>query len=358
MTKVILKLVAFFGVCLVFTGWLVFTIGNVRLFSHTYEVSATFDDVTGLLVNDNVKVAGVRVGKVTGIEIEKGRARVTFTVDDDVKVPTDSTAAVRWRNLLGQRYLYVYPGKASTTVEDGAHLERTQSVIDLGELFNRLGPIVQAVEPEKVNAFLDTIVAALDGNETKLQEAFSDLATLTEGLASRDEAIGRLIENSATVTEAINARDQQIRTILDNLVEVATTFNEHTDVLEGATVELGRFSDSFGTLLANNRGQLDATVANLDKIVAVVREKLPTLDHTLGALDEGLYAMFRSSMYGEWLNQTIPCGAIGANKEFHFNEPCVTGGEDGQTPASGSSVATNGAPGLAALFGSLSGASR
>ena len=355
MTKVILKLVAFFGVCLLSTAWLVFTIGNVRLFSHNYELTATFDDVTGLLVNDNVKVAGVRVGKVTGIQIEKGRAKVTFTVDDDVKVPTDSTAAVRWRNLLGQRYLYVYPGEASTTAEDGGHLDRTQAVIDLGELFNRLGPIVQAVEPEKVNAFLDTIVAALDGNEIKLQQAFADLSTLTEGLASRDEAIGRLIENSATVTEAINARDQQIRTILDNLVEVATTFNEHTDVLEGATVELGRFSNSFGTLLADNRGQLDNTIANLDKLVAVVREKLPTLDHTLGALDEGLYAMFRSSMYGEWLNQTIPCGAIGANKEFHVNEPCVTGAEEGQLSAS---VATNGAVGLEALFGSLSGGGR
>jgi phospholipid/cholesterol/gamma-HCH transport system substrate-binding protein len=350
MTKTLLKLIAFFGVCLLFTGWLAFTIGNIHLFQHNYELSAAFDDVTGLLRNDNVKVAGVPVGKVTGISIEKGKAKVTFTVKDGVKVPSDSKAAVRWRNLLGQRYLYLYPGSASTVLADGDRVPETQSVVDLGELFNRLGPIVKALEPEKVNQFLDTITAALDGNETKLRQAVSDLATLTKGLASRDDAIGRLIENSNTVAGAIDARDAQIRTVLDNLLQVTTTFSEHADVLDQATVELSTFSRDFGTLLDNNRGQIDNTIANLRTIVDLVREKLPVVDRALGNLDEGTQAIFRSAMYGEWLNQTIPCGKIGP---VAVDAACIKGAQD--VPLSASPTGANGAAGLSQLFGSVAG---
>src|SRR5687767_14741142 len=119
MIRTVIKLAIFFAVCLVFTAYLAFTIGNIHLFQDTYSLSASFDDVTGLLPNDNVKVAGVVVGKVTGVKLRQGKAQVKFSVKDSVKIPEDSTAAVRWRNLLGQRYVYVYPGSAPTVLRSG-----------------------------------------------------------------------------------------------------------------------------------------------------------------------------------------------------------------------------------------------
>src|SRR5262249_31141495 len=95
MKGTVAKLVAFVVVCLIFTSYLAFTIGNIHLFRKTYKLSAHFDDVSGLLPDDNVKVAGVVVGKVSGIKIDKGRARVTFTVKNDLRLPSDTEAAVR-----------------------------------------------------------------------------------------------------------------------------------------------------------------------------------------------------------------------------------------------------------------------
>ena len=91
---VIVKLLLFFAVCTLLTAYLAFTIGNIHLFRHTYKLSGTFDDATGLLADDNVKVAGVVVGKVTKVSIDQGKARVTFTVRSGTKLPTDSTAAI------------------------------------------------------------------------------------------------------------------------------------------------------------------------------------------------------------------------------------------------------------------------
>src|SRR3546814_9982235 len=91
---------------------------------------------------DNVKVAGVVVGKVTSVSTDDGQAVVSMQIDDDhADLPKDSSAAIRWRNLIGQRYVYLYPGDSAEALQDGSTIERTTSVVDLGELFNRLGPI-------------------------------------------------------------------------------------------------------------------------------------------------------------------------------------------------------------------------
>jgi phospholipid/cholesterol/gamma-HCH transport system substrate-binding protein len=274
------------------------------------------------------------------VKVDRGRAVVTFNVDDDVKVPSDSTAVVRWRNLLGQRYVYLVPGEASTTLQDGDVVEETESVVQLGELFNRLGPIVAAIDPAKVNEFLDNIVQALDGNQDQVRSAIDDLAVLARELGQRDEQIGRLIENLNTVAGTIASREEQISTMLDNLVLISQTFSDNTEILDAAIGEMGDFSDDFGFLLENNRNEIDRLVGNLTEIIRVVRSKLDTLDRAVPRLDDAAARIFNSSRYGEWLNQVIPCA------ETHPPEdpavPCAedASGVEGGSPTAGASAAT------------------
>ncbi len=326
MTRVAVKFGVFAAVCLAITAWLAMTIGNIRLFESTYEVRATFDDVTGLIVDDNVKVAGVVVGKVTKIEIDRGRADVTFTVNDHVRLPSDSTAAIRWRNLIGQRYLYVYPGTAATVLEPGARLERTISVVDLGELFNRLGPIVAAIDPAQVNDFLDTVTLALEGNEDQVRATLADLATLASTLGERDAALGRLVGNLDTVAGTIAQRDRQIRTVLDNLVEITSAFSDNTGVVEAALDELGPFSERLATLLAGNRGEIDRSLLHLVAVLDVVEGRLGPLEQAVAGLDTASAAVFRAGRHGEWLNQVIPCFELGPPES---EPPACAYGEDG-----------------------------
>ncbi|MCU1448181.1 MAG: virulence factor Mce family protein [Acidimicrobiales bacterium] len=352
MVQTIIKLVAFFAVCAVFTAYLAFTIGNIHLFEHTYTLTAKFDDATGLLPDDNVKVAGVVVGKVKGVKIDQGRADVSFNVKQSVKVPTDSTIAIRWRNLIGQRYLYLYPGTAATVLKGGETVAKTRSVVDVGELFNRLGPIIKAIDPKEVNTFLDAIVQALDGNGDKIRQSIDSLAVVAQSLGARDQAIGRLVDNVNTVAGAINDRDAQIRTVLDNLVLISQTFSQNTDVLNTAVTQLGDFSDNFGSLLANNQVQIDRIISSLNAVVSEVKVKLPVVDSILGGLDEAAKRLFTSSRYGEWLNQVIPCGALlnipSSGPVVPVNDPCVTG--SGSTSAAGSqSQAASQTRGVAAL---------
>jgi len=308
-----IKFGIFVLVCLSFTTYLAFTIGNISIrdpFARDYyTLHADFDDVTGLLVNDNVKIAGVVVGKVTSVSVVDGRARVSFTVKKDVNLGHDTTAAIRWRNLIGQRYVYLYPGEDTVTkLQNGDNIGATQSVVDLGELFNRLGPIVSAIDEKQVNDFLDTITQALDGNQDKLGKAIDDLSVLMKGLGSRDQAIGRLVENLNTVTGVITNRDQQIRVMLDNLVLISSTFSANTDTLDTALREFGDFSANLHEILANNSAEVDRIISNLALISTdTISPKLTELDSALKGVDAASRAIFDSSRLGEWLNEAILC---------------------------------------------------
>lgn len=336
MIRTAVKFAVFSAVCLFLTAWLAFVIGNREfddpLGRDAFSLTARFDDVTGLLPNDEVKIAGVEVGKVTGITTDGGRALVSFRVDNAYRdrLPIDTTASIRWRNLIGQRFLYLVPGRASTMLEPGdeicAELGEavgctTDSVANLGDLFNKLGPIVAALDEGKVNEFLEAVTQALEGNTDSLGTILHDLATVTEGLASRDAAIASLIEDVNVVAGTVAARDQQIRTLIDNLAVLAQTFSDNTSVVDQALQEFSSFSTDLATLVETNRQQIDRIVANLDDTVQTeVMPRLAALQGALDGLDEFARAVFNAGRNGEWLNQDILCADLGPPPP---GQPCL-----------------------------------
>ena len=152
----LVKVIVFAIVSAAFTIGLAVKIGNLKLFHPQYSLNAVFQDASGVFKGDAVKLAGVDVGRVGGTKIDNGHAVVTFSLDKDVRLTTDSVVALRWRNVLGLRFLYVYPGNDSGRVlKDGdtIPLSHTQDAADLGQFLNQLGPILKAIDPNKANAF-------------------------------------------------------------------------------------------------------------------------------------------------------------------------------------------------------------
>jgi phospholipid/cholesterol/gamma-HCH transport system substrate-binding protein len=365
-----LKLLAFVTVCAVFTVYLAFTIGNVRIshlwfFHRDYTLSANFDDVSGLNVGDDVKVAGVIVGKVTSINAVDGdpgtgagRARIGFAVHKTIRLPANTSASIRWRNLLGQRYLYLNPPDAARAVpvvlRGGDHIDpkNTVKVVDIGELFNRLGPIVTALNPGQVNQFIDAVSGALSGNEQNLSQALDNMAIITANLATHDDAIGRLIGNVDTVAATVNSRDQEIRTVLDNLVDIANTFSANTQIVDDAITNLGTVSTNLDRLLANNRSQIDRILININAVLGVVVGKLPNINATLAGFPLASQKLVALGNVGQFLALTAPCLSVQLLPGVDATVPCRTplNNPNAASPATG-----NGTRGINGLLGALAG---
>ena len=166
------KLLIFIVVTTLATGVLVITIGNLT-FAGTKDYKAEFVDATGVVKGDDIRIAGVKVGTVKDVEIvDRTRALVTFTVQDDTALTEATHAAIRYRNLVGQRYLSLTQevGDAGPLPEGGTiPVEQTSPALDLTVLFNGFKPLFQALSPDDINKLSYEIVQVFQGEGGTLE---------------------------------------------------------------------------------------------------------------------------------------------------------------------------------------------
>jgi phospholipid/cholesterol/gamma-HCH transport system substrate-binding protein len=300
----LLKFGVFAVVCLGFTAWLVIVIGNIS-FEPRAAYAAEFRDVQGLLVNDDVKIAGVTVGKVEQIEhVPGGTALVTFTVRDGIELPEDSTISIRWRNVMGLRFLYAEPGEDGPPArpEHVFPIERTRAPADLGSLLHRMAPFLQALEPELQNQILEAFSEALVGREDEVRSLIAQGAELTATIASRDAEIESLLTNSATVLDAYARREAQLRGLLDSFAEVSGTLAERNDELEAAIVALADGQEELRRFVDVNRGDIEGTIDALEDLTAVLSADHEGLSRSLETSPAGLVGYHLISRTGQWFN--------------------------------------------------------
>ena len=304
---VLVKVLAFTAVSAVFTVGLGVKIGNLRLFTDDYRLEAEFSDATGIFRGDAVKLAGVEVGRVMGAEIEEGKAIVSFVVDQSVRLPLDSTVAMRWRNVLGQRFLYLHPGRDDRVYRDGDRipLSRTQNAGDIGEFLNNLAPILQAIDPEKANAFLDAVNTALAGNEAAVQQLLANGNNLDTDLAAQDEDIQTLIESSDIVVSTYAGQDRTIRELLAEFDSLSASLESMTDDVNALLENFPELQLQLDRLLKENRANIDADLRLLDTVSGTLAANRGRLEDTLCTLPAGLAGYFQTTSWGEWFNVNI-----------------------------------------------------
>jgi phospholipid/cholesterol/gamma-HCH transport system substrate-binding protein len=303
----LVKVLIFAAFCLVLTVALGVKLANSRLFADTYNLSAEFEDATGVLKGDAVKLAGVDIGRVQSATMENGKAVVEFNLDKSVQLPVDSEVAIRWRNVLGQRYLYVYPGTEEKVFEEDALIssDQTRDVNDIGDFINRVGPILKAIDPEQANAFLDAVNTALSGNETQVRKLLDDGAKLAQTLGDEDEEIKGLITSADEVTGAYASQDEALGEIFDNLDDLGVVLRRRTQDINTLLVDFADVQDELRTLLVQNRGNIDSTIGGLEKTLGTLSDNKENLRQTLRSLPLGIMGYHQTSSWGEFFNVRI-----------------------------------------------------
>lgn len=275
------------------------------------ELTASFGDVAGLVEGDDVRLGGFPVGRVKDIQVVEGDAVVSFGVEDDVELPVDSTVAVRWRNLIGQRYLSVVPGTAAERLEDGDEVDRAEDVVDLGRVVNQLSPLAQAIGPEQVNRIMEALVVAFEGNEGAFDDLTADLASLAGALAERTTLLGQMQEDYATITEAIASRDQQIADMVTNLSAVSQTLDGTDQLVDRALYEFGRFAEGTEQLLVRAETDLGAVLDQLPALTGTVVADLDSVETAVRGLPAMLEAVLPTINRGPYLRVNLLCLSAG-----------------------------------------------
>lgn len=301
----LVKLLVFVVVTSLATTVLVVTIGNLG-FGSSREYSAEFTDATGVTKGDDIRVAGVRVGTVSEVEIiDRSRALVTFSVDDDTSVNGGTNAAIRYRNLVGQRYISLTQEVGDTQrLPDGATIpvSRTRAALDLTVLFNGFKPLFQALSPEDVNQLSYELIQVFQGEGGTLEGLLAHTASVTSTLADRDEVIGDLIDNLSLVLDHVADRDQQLTRLIQSFRTLVGGLKKDRFAILGSLEEVSTLSVETASLIDGIREPLVKDIKELRTVAGNIDKNKAELDRALQVLPIKLNKIGRTAIYGSFFN--------------------------------------------------------
>ncbi len=308
--RAFIKLTIFAVITSFVTLILAFTIANGSTSAaHTYK--ADFTEVTGLLPGDDVRVAGVRVGQVKTIQITGRKyAQVTFAVQQGVPVRQSTQARIRYRNLVGQRYLELdeAPGN-DATMPDGSviPLSRTQPAVDLTVLFNGFRPLFQALTPQDVNKLSYEIIATLQGEGGTIDSLLTHTASLTNTIADRDAEVGQVIDNLNTVLGVVDQRNQDLSQLIIQMQRLVSGLSGDRGAIAASLGNVDSLAASTAGLLQQIRPPLPTDLAALSDLAKTLAQaKDPngtlTLETVLRNYPTKLNTIIRTATYGSFFN--------------------------------------------------------
>ncbi|MFC7450999.1 MCE family protein [Rhodococcus daqingensis] len=297
-------------VMLLVNAGLILVFGQVRG-GGASAYAAEFTSVSGLKSGDKVRIAGVPVGAVSAVELgENRRAQVEFTVDAGNTVTVATRAAVRYQDLVGNRYLELLdsPGTAEPLVEGATiPVERTAPALDLDALLGGFKPLFQALDPEQVNALSMSLLEVFQGQSGTVTSVLAHTGSLTNTLADRDELIGRVIDNLDGVLSELRTRGGQFSGTLDHLQQLVSGLDADRQLIGNAVTSVNTATGTFADLLTNTRPNIAGTLTELNTSLDPLIEQQGELNRIVESMPANYRQLIRVGAYGSFFNFYL-CG--------------------------------------------------
>jgi phospholipid/cholesterol/gamma-HCH transport system substrate-binding protein len=273
------------------------------------DFDAVFTDVSGLRAGDDVKVAGVRVGRVQEIEVDGDFARVSFELSDEQPLLDTTKIVMRYQNLLGQRYLaLVQEGERGGELEGGATVpvEMTNPGFDLTALLNGFRPLFEVLDPADVNKLATSMVKVLQGEGGTVEVLLQQTAELTNFVADRDDVYSDVVTSLTPVLDNLAGQGDQFTATVQELRALMTGLARDRRAIGSSIDGVSRLVGSTSDLLQDIRDPAIASIREFVKVADVVARTRKDLNAALekfGAIFEGLG---RAGSYESAIN-VYPC---------------------------------------------------
>ena len=300
------RLTIFMVLTAIATGVLVVTIGNLS-FGATRNYKADFVDVTGVVKGDDIRVAGVKVGSVEDVEVRGAeRARITFKVDEDTVIDESTFATIKYRNLIGQRYISLTQdgdGGGDRLAEDAViPVSRTKPALDLTVLFNGFKPLFQALSPDDLNKLSFEIVQVFQGEGGTLESLLGSTASITQTLADRDEVIGDLLDNLDYVLDHVADRDDQLTELIGSFRNLVGGLNDDREAILSSLESISELSVHTAALVRDIKDPFVKDIKELRKVANNLARNRQEINRALQVLPIKLTKIGRTATYGSWFN--------------------------------------------------------
>ncbi len=297
----LVKFGVFAVVMAVLTAFLFFIFGQYRT-GATTGYSAVFTDASRVKSGDSVRVAGIRVGTVNAVSLQLDKKVVVkFDADRSVVLTEGTRAAVRYLNLVGDRYLDLVDGPGSTRrLPAGGQIpvDRTAPALDLDLLLGGLKPLVRGLNPRDVNALSSALLQVFQGEGGTLQSLFNKTTSFSNALADNDQTVQQLIDHLNAVVATLAKDGGNFSGAIDRLERLVTGLSDDRDTIGPAIDSLSKGTASLADLLSKARPPLSGTVEQLSRLAPLLDQDKDRLDAALQKAPKNYRKLVRLGVFG------------------------------------------------------------
>jgi phospholipid/cholesterol/gamma-HCH transport system substrate-binding protein len=279
-----------------------FNVDKLPLIGGGTTYAAAFSEAAGLAPGDEVRIAGVKVGSVTGIGLDRDHVRVRFRVKG-AWVGDQTTAAIKIRTLLGRKYLELDPAGDGVLPAGGEiPVQRTTAPYDVLEAFAGLTDTVQAIDTRQLATAFDTVATAFRGTPAQVRSSISGLSALSRTIASRDAALRQLLARTRTVTAVLAARAGDFTALISDANLLLTELQSRRAVISALLTDSTALAVQLSGLVADNRARLAPALAQLHGVVALLNRNQANLDRGIALLAPFVRVFANTVGNGRWFD--------------------------------------------------------
>jgi len=312
MTRTAIKFGAFALTMVVLTAGLFALFSQYRSGS-TVGYSALFRDASSLKSGDSVRISGIRVGTVQDVDLQSDNTvLVAFDADDNIRLTENTKVAVRYLNLVGDRYVELLDQPGSTRIRPPGTrfgVDQTEPALNLDLLLGGLKPVIQGLNPDDVNALTSSLIQILQGQGGDLESLFARTSSFTNALADNGQTVESLIDNLNDTLTVLSKDGEKFSGAVDGLERLVTGLAQERDPIGEAVTALDNGTASLAGLLTEARPPLSGTVDQLTRLAPLLANDtdLARLDLVLQKTPQNYRKLVRLGSYGSWLNLYL-CG--------------------------------------------------
>ena len=265
--------------------FLAFNISSLPLIGGGDHYRAAFSEAGGLQKGDDVRIAGVKVGKVESVDLAGSHVQVDFKVTEPVHFGPQTGASIRMKTLLGQKYLALEPAGAGQLRQDAEiPLERTVSSYDIINAFSDLASTAERIDTDQLAKSLTTLATEFRDSPPQVKAALSGLSRLSHTVASRDAELKRLLASANTVSGTIAQRNKAVESIIKDADLLMVELNARRDAIHTLFTNTSAMAQQITGLVRDNRADLKPALDQLTKVLAVLEKHEQDLGDTIAAM--------------------------------------------------------------------------
>ena len=266
---------------------------------------AEFSEAAGLRPTDEVRIAGVKVGKVTGVDLAGDKVLVKFRVKN-ADFGKTSRADIRIKTVLGRKFLMLTPdGPGQLSPNDVIPISRTSSPYDVSEAFQGLASTVDQIDTKQLELSFRTLADTFRETPDEVRSSLTGLSRLSRTIASRDQELQTLLRRSSVVTKVLSERDQDLTAFMSDSSLILQELRRRRAAINELLTTTTQLSEQLIALVRENRAALAPALAKLHDVVLVLKANQDNIDKALPRLASFTRVFANNLGNGRWFDTLV-----------------------------------------------------